>query len=126
VPTIKEILQKELGLKKFLRRWVTHFLSPAQKFSRVEASTEMQRILQESGESHFEEIATGDASRFQYSYSYPSSKMSARSPRDVIPRTRQAIGSKKTMVAILFTRRKLIVLDIRPKGSKVNWLSFVD
>jgi hypothetical protein len=29
VPTIKEILQKELGLKKLSRRWVPHSLTPA-------------------------------------------------------------------------------------------------
>jgi hypothetical protein len=31
VPTIKEILQKELGLKKLSRGWVPYSLSPAQK-----------------------------------------------------------------------------------------------
>jgi hypothetical protein len=38
VPTIKDMLQRELGMKKFSRRWVPHFLSPAQKIARVEAS----------------------------------------------------------------------------------------
>jgi hypothetical protein len=38
VPMIKDILQRELGTKKFSRRWVPHFLSPSQKIARVEAS----------------------------------------------------------------------------------------
>jgi transposase len=38
VPTTKNILQRELGMRKFSRRWVPHFLSPAQKVARVEAS----------------------------------------------------------------------------------------
>jgi transposase len=38
VPTIRDILQRELGMKQFSRRWVTHFLSPAQKVARVETS----------------------------------------------------------------------------------------
>jgi hypothetical protein len=29
VPTIKDILQRELGMRQFSRRWVPHFLSPA-------------------------------------------------------------------------------------------------
>jgi hypothetical protein len=52
--------------------------------------------------------------------------MSARSSKDVIPRTRQASGTKKTMGTIFFTGRKRIVLDILPKGSKFNQLYFVD
>jgi hypothetical protein len=51
VPTIKKSVQRELGLKNFARRWVPYFLSPAQKVARVEASTEMLRILHESEES---------------------------------------------------------------------------
>jgi hypothetical protein len=38
VPTIKDIPQKELGMRKFSRCWVPHFLSPTQKVARVEAS----------------------------------------------------------------------------------------
>jgi transposase len=38
VPTTKDILQRELGMRKFSRCWLPHFLSPAQKVARVEAS----------------------------------------------------------------------------------------
>jgi hypothetical protein len=37
-PPIKDILQRELGMRKFSRRWELHFLSPAQKVARVETS----------------------------------------------------------------------------------------
>jgi hypothetical protein len=60
-------------------------------------------------------MTTGDESSFQYSYRYPSSKLFAQSPIDVIPRTRQAIETKQTMIMIFFTGRKLIVLNILPK-----------
>jgi hypothetical protein len=103
---------------------VPHFLSPAQKIARIEVLTEMLRILHESEESHFEVIATGDESCFQHSY--PSSKMFAPSPTDVIPRRRQVIGTKQTMRMTFFAGRKLIVLDIIPKGSKLNQLYFAD
>jgi hypothetical protein len=82
VPTIKEILQRELGLKKSSQHCVPIFV-PRQKVVRVEASTEMLRILQESEENHFEGMATGD--EFWFQYSYPSSKMLTSAPTDVIP-----------------------------------------
>jgi hypothetical protein len=52
--------------------------------------------------------------------------MFAQSPTDVIPRTLQVIRTKKIMVTIFFTGRKLTVLDILPKGSKFDQLYFVD
>jgi hypothetical protein len=45
---------------------------------------------------------------------------------DVIPRTRQAIATKQTMITTFFTGRKLIGLDILSKGSKFNEPYFVD
>jgi hypothetical protein len=45
---IKDILQRELGMRKFSRRWVPHFLSPAQKVARVEASKTILRVLQDA------------------------------------------------------------------------------
>jgi hypothetical protein len=77
-------------------------------------------------EKRFEGIATGDKPWFQYSRSYPSSKMFARLPTDVILRTQQAIGTNQTLITLFFTGRKLIVLDLLPKGGKFNQLYFVD
>jgi transposase len=48
VPTIKDILQRELGMRKYSRSWVPHFLSPAQKVARVEASKTISRVLQDA------------------------------------------------------------------------------
>jgi hypothetical protein len=79
--TVKEILQRELGMRKFSRRWVPHSLTSAQKVARVDASIEMLRILQESKVNDFNGVTTGDESWFQYIS--PSSEMFARSPADV-------------------------------------------
>jgi hypothetical protein len=49
--------------------------------------------------------------------------MVAQSPTDVISRTLHAIGTKKTMVTISFTGRKLTALGILPKGA--NSTSFI-
>jgi transposase len=52
--------------------------------------------------------------------------MFARSPAEVVPRIRQGIDTKKTMVTIFFTWRELIVLDVLAKDSKFNQLYFID
>jgi hypothetical protein len=92
VPTIKDILQRVLGMRKFSRSWVPHCLSPAQKIARVEASKTILRVLQDAESNDFEGIATGGECWFRYCY--PSSTMFTRAPSEVIPRTRQAIDAK--------------------------------
>jgi hypothetical protein len=105
------------------RREVPHSLSSAQKVARVEASKELLTILQESETNHFDGITTGDESWLQYLYA--SLKRCARSPPDVVPRTRQGLGTTTTMITLFFTGRKLIVLDVLPKSRKYNQLYFV-
>jgi hypothetical protein len=84
--TVKEILRRELGMRKFSRHWVIYSLSDAQKVARVDRAREMLMILQESETNDFNSIPTGDESCFQYITA--SSKMFARSAADAIPRLR--------------------------------------
>jgi hypothetical protein len=93
VPTIKDVLQRDLRMRKFSRRWVSHFFSPAQKVAYVEEPKTILRVLQDAESNDFERIATGDESWFRYCYL--SSIMFARAPSEVIPRTRQTIGAKR-------------------------------
>jgi hypothetical protein len=51
--------------------------------------------------------------------------MCAGSPAEVIPTTQQAVGAKKTAIPLFYTTRKLIVLDVLPKGHKYNQQYFV-
>jgi hypothetical protein len=123
VPRTKDILQMDFGVRKFSRHRVPHFLSPAQKVARVEASKTILRVLQDPESNDFKGIATDDESWFRYCY--PSSIIFARAPSEVLPRTRQKMGAK-TMIFIFFTARQLIMLDVLPKGSKFNQQCFVD
>jgi hypothetical protein len=91
--TVKEMLQRELEIREFSRRWVPHFLNDTQKVARVEAAKERSRILQESETNDFDGVATGNESWFQHTTA--SSKMFARSAADVIPRPQQAVGATK-------------------------------
>jgi hypothetical protein len=70
---VKEILQRELRMRKFSRRWAPHSSSDAQKVARVEATKETLSILQKSETNDFDGIATGDESWFEYTTE--SSKM---------------------------------------------------
>jgi hypothetical protein len=63
--TIKEILRRDLGLKKFARRCVPNQPNSSQKVQRVEAGKLLLQILQMPQPNAFDGIATGDESRFQ-------------------------------------------------------------
>jgi hypothetical protein len=65
---ISENQQVYLGELKRFAVLGAPFISPAQKAACVETFIEMLRILHESEENHFEAIATGDESWFQYCY----------------------------------------------------------
>jgi acyl-CoA hydrolase len=116
--TAKETLVRGLGLKKSTRRRVSHTLSDPQKLTRVEASDELLQILKDLEADSFDGIATGDKSWFLYLYE--SSAMFAKSPGDVIPRTRKEINMKKTMFTIFVTNRRLVIAEDLPKGQKYS------
>jgi hypothetical protein len=46
-------------MRKFSRRWVPRFLSPAQNVACVEASKTILRVLEDAESNDFEGIATG-------------------------------------------------------------------
>jgi hypothetical protein len=117
IPTINDILQRELEMRKFSRRRVPHFLSPARKIARVKSSKTILRVLHDAESNDFKGIAVGDESWLRYCY--PSSTMCARSPSEVIPRTRQTIGSKQTMITIVFTAHQLILWMCYQKEAKL-------
>jgi hypothetical protein len=84
----------------------------------------MLMILQEPETNDCDGTATGDESWFQHITAF--SKMFTRSAVDAIPRRRQVAGAKATMITMLCTAKKLIVLDVLPKGSTFNQLYFIN
>jgi hypothetical protein len=79
--TVKEIPQRELGMRKFSRFWVLHSLSDAQKVARVEVAKNLLRILQESEANDFDGIAEAMSPGFN----------TPRDPRKCLP-VRQQIS----------------------------------
>jgi len=122
--TIKEVLNRELGLRRFSRRWVPHLLTPQQKEMRVEKARTLLSLLEGKVETNFRGIATGDESWFQYSYQ--SDHMYCPTFDDVVPRFSQDIGTKKIMVTIFFTSERLLVNQVLPSGRKFNQDYFIE
>jgi histone-lysine N-methyltransferase SETMAR len=91
-PTVKQILSRELGLKKCTRTWA-HHLSEDQKKFRVDESRMLLDMLQLYAEHNFEGIATGDGSWFRYSI-YADS-MFAPSVEAILPK----LYSENTRIA---------------------------
>jgi hypothetical protein len=91
--TIKEILSRDLGLKKFARRRVPHQLNPSQKVQRVEAAKLLLQILQMQKPNAVDGIATGDESWFQSVYMSNSRFAPSRDLAATRPRTE--IGPRK-------------------------------
>jgi hypothetical protein len=69
-------------------------------------------------EHNFEGIMTGDESWLLYT-TYGDS-MFAASATDVVPRTRQNISAKKTVVTFFFISTRVLLLNFLPKGTKFN------
>jgi transposase len=65
-PTVKEILHRELGLRKYSPRWVPYEPSEGQKKCRVNQLEMLLDMLQLYAEHNFEGITTGDESWFLY------------------------------------------------------------
>jgi hypothetical protein len=102
--TVKDVLSRELGLRKFSRRWIRRQLSDPQKKLRVDTSIELQALLNQYSELQFEGIATGDES--WVCYCIESDSMFARRCEEMIPRLGLGISIKKVMILVFFAARQ--------------------
>jgi hypothetical protein len=89
-PTIKDIIERELGLRRFSRKWLPHSLSESQKADRVAMATNLLNLLREQAQFSFSQIVTGDESWFLYLYQ--SDHIFAASRDEVIPRKKPQLG----------------------------------
>jgi histone-lysine N-methyltransferase SETMAR len=116
--TCLRILHDKLGLKKFHLRWVPHSISSNQKSERVSYSNLLLAALEESRQTGFERLITGDESWFYISY--PHESVWAASREDVPERLRQKIDTEKCLISILWSVNGIhSLLDI-PKGMTYN------
>jgi hypothetical protein len=121
--TIKEILRRDLGLKKFARRWVSHQLNASQEVQNAKPAKLLLQIRQMLQPNADDGIATGDESWFRYVYM--SNSMIAPSSDLAATRTKDADRTTKTMLTVFFTTRRLIVLEPLPKGTTCTQHDFI-
>ena len=122
--TISRVLKDDMGLRKYVRKWVPHELTVEQKEERVQRSIEILEILKKAAKKNFINIMTGDESWFYLKYE--SSFMYSSSPEKVPHRTSMTISSEKFMVTMFFNGNSLLCCDILPKGHKYNQRYFID
>jgi hypothetical protein len=101
--TLNAILQRELSLQKFSRRWVPHSLSDSQQVDRMRKARYMLDILREQTDKSFNCIITCDEERFVYLYL--SDHMFASGRESVISREKQIIASRMVMLTIFSAER---------------------
>jgi hypothetical protein len=88
---IKNIIERELGRRRFSRRWLRHSLSESQKADRVPIASDFLTLLRRQARFSFSRIVTGNESWFLYLYQ--SDHMFAASQDEVIPRKTYNSGS---------------------------------
>jgi hypothetical protein len=59
---IKEIRTRDLGMKKFTRRWTPHGLSPPDKAEGVSDARTLFQVLRNDQNQNFSDIMTGEES----------------------------------------------------------------
>lgn len=122
--TILRVLNVDMGLKRFTRKWVPHELTVEQKNSRVEKSKLILNILEKAQKNNFVNVMTGDESLFYFRYQ--SSHMYAESKEKVPNRISKKIDSKKVMITMFFNGNSLLCFDMLPKGKKYNQEYFIN
>jgi histone-lysine N-methyltransferase SETMAR len=122
--TVKEILSRELELRKYTRRWMPHSLDDAQKNHRTPAAIEMLALLREREEVEFDGLVTGDESWFIDHSELRA--MFAPAREKVPPYVQTQLGVQKVMIKVFFTTRMLSVLEPLLKGAKFNQDFFID
>jgi hypothetical protein len=96
--TIKWVLVIDLGMRKFMRRWISHDLSEANRRKRVLKTNLLLEELRADEGNEFANAMTGDESWFFLSYE--SDSMFTHTWNEVIPRAPQKICSEKAMLTI--------------------------
>jgi hypothetical protein len=111
-PMMKDVLIGELGLQKFIRRWVPHLLSEAQKKFCVTECAPLLDLLEQHHGWNFNPVATKEELWFRSMY--PAHPMCAQSTSQVTPFVRSGVEAFEVMITIFFTGTRLLVLDVLP------------
>jgi hypothetical protein len=116
--TIKEILARDLRMRKLTRRW------PPNKAKRVEDARTQLRVLRSDSDMNFALTTTGNQSWLCYDSEF--STRFAHGRNKIILKVSHARDSKQIMITICFTGTRLLGLVHLPQGQKRNKDYFVN
>ena len=105
-------------MKNYHLKWVPHFLNETQKKARVTCSKNLLEILNDCSANNYKYIITGDESYFEYYYS--RERMWAFSKGDIDEKLEQSHFQRKTMFTIFFNGDGIQLIDMKPKGIRIN------
>jgi hypothetical protein len=99
---IKEIRMRDVGMRKFTRKWIPHDLSPANKVKRVADARALLQTARNDQSHNFSRIMTGDECSFYDNHE--SLTMFAPARDEVIPRVSAMMRLTKMMITTLARR----------------------
>jgi histone-lysine N-methyltransferase SETMAR len=120
--TVRSILIKSLGMTKIHCKWIPHYLTDAQKLTRVLLAKDMLKTLTTESNNHFRNLITGDESWFLYNYPDKSYWDKSIEPRREI--VRPAIDTPKVMIVIFWGVSEVPVLSFLNRGEGMTAARF--
>lgn len=118
IATVYNHLTDILGYKNYTLRWVPYSLTCDLKNRRKNGAQQLKQTLLTESKTDYNHLITGDQSWFYLSYE-PKRKWSLT--KDEVPvRVSKAIHTKKVMLTIMFTKNKLLLIDLLPQGQSFN------
>jgi hypothetical protein len=121
---IKEILQGELGLQRFVRRWRPHSFPDDQKVDRTGIATDLLSFLYRQADYSFSPVVAMD--EFWFLYRYLSDYIFAISRDGAVSTEKAMTPAEKVMLTILLSGVTLITVNTFPSGAQFNKEYFVN
>lgn len=122
--TIYDYLTGIMQMKNKHLTWVPHELDPEMKKNRVELAAELHNELSANLKRKRHITITLDESWFYFEYSYDSIWVQENEKPPTRPK--KMISSKKCMLTIVWTRNKILFIDLLPKGVKFCSTYFIN
>lgn len=124
VSTVTDHFHNSLKMKNVHLKWIPHQLNNYQKEIRVKISKEIFKCLQKAKKHNYAFILTGDECWFEYTYNYKQKWVLLDDNTNDF--TRPSDIQKKTMITCFFNGNGLQIIDVKPKGVKINSSYFID
>lgn len=120
--SVHEILSTHLNVRKVVARWVPKLLTPDMKRTRVELSTQLLEMVNNTHPNFYDRLVTGDESWVLfYEPDSRRASMEWRRPGEAPPtKLRSEWSTKKRMALFFWDIEGLVLLKWVPEGGRAN------